>query len=128
MIEDFPALLRPINIVIGLTRSFIFELIARKFSSSIEFSIESHSRTTPFACQVSKFGYATLGLRACQPYFSMNRNGCLIGFLANLFGGSRRASPRVALPKVMVNKKFVSAAEGDCFRVLRAVVGARAQL
>ncbi|MDB5326044.1 MAG: topoisomerase type zn finger domain protein [Phycisphaerales bacterium] len=54
----------------------------------------------------------------------MEPKGCLFGFLANLFG-SGRASPRAGVPKVMVNKKFVSAAEGDFFRVLRAVVGTR---
>jgi len=49
--------------------------------------------------------------------------GCLVGFLANLFSASHR--PAAGMPRVMVNKRFVSPAEGEFFRVLRAVVGTR---
>ena len=51
--------------------------------------------------------------------------GCLVGFLTNLFGGSGRAASGPAVPKVIVNKKFVSNAEADFFRVLQRVVGTR---
>ena len=55
----------------------------------------------------------------------MEPKGCLLGFLANLFGCPRRASAAPALPKVIVNKKFVTPAETDFFRVLPPVVGTR---
>ncbi|MCS7034946.1 MAG: DUF2726 domain-containing protein, partial [Phycisphaerae bacterium] len=52
-------------------------------------------------------------------------NGCL-GFVFHLFGfggETRRAS--APLPKVQVNKYFVSNAEANFFRVLKRVVGDR---
>lgn len=56
----------------------------------------------------------------------MEAQGCLFGWLTKLFGQSERAaSGGPALPQVMVNKQFVTAAEADFFRVLRAVVGTR---
>jgi very-short-patch-repair endonuclease len=49
--------------------------------------------------------------------------GCL-GFLFRLFGGGGLTSIEASgLPKVQVNKYFVSNAEADFFRVLRKVVG-----
>ena len=51
--------------------------------------------------------------------------GCL-GFLLGLLGLRRKAAPAPAgMPQVMVSTKFVSGAEADFFRVLRAVVGDR---
>lgn len=55
----------------------------------------------------------------------MEPKGCLVGFLANLFNRSGGASPVASVPRVIVNRKFVSSAEADFFRVLRVVVGAR---
>ena len=54
----------------------------------------------------------------------MERKGCF-GFFTDFFTGSRRASAAAGLPRVTVNKKFISPAEADFFRVLRAVVGGR---
>jgi hypothetical protein len=54
--------------------------------------------------------------------------GCL-GFVFRLLGfGSARPAPVSTLPKVQVNKFFVSNAEGDFFRVLKRVVGERAHV
>jgi len=56
------------------------------------------------------------------------QHGCLFGWLANLFGGGGgddAAGSGAALPRVIVNKRFVTPAEADFFRVLRVVVGAR---
>ena len=51
--------------------------------------------------------------------------GCL-GFVFRLLGlGGTRTAPATALPKVQVNKYFVSNAEADFFRVLQRVVGSR---
>lgn len=51
--------------------------------------------------------------------------GCL-GFLFRLFrSGGTRPTPVSSLPKVQVNKYFVSNAEADFFRVLARVVGGR---
>lgn len=51
--------------------------------------------------------------------------GCL-GFLFRLFGaGAGPSRPGAALPKVQVNRYFVSEAEANFFRVLRSVVGSR---
>ena len=50
-------------------------------------------------------------------------SGCL-GFLSRLFASDSPSSGKAAaLPKVMVNKFFVSNAEADFFRVLTRVVG-----
>jgi hypothetical protein len=57
-------------------------------------------------------------MRADEP------QGCL-GFLFNLFGLSVRQPGPTSLPKVQVNKYFVSRAEADFFRVLNRVVGDR---
>ena len=53
--------------------------------------------------------------------------GCLFGFLANLFGRSGEGSAPAGsgLPLVIVNKRFVTEAEANFFRVLKAVVGQR---
>ena len=56
---------------------------------------------------------------------STERKGCLFGFLSLFFGGSRPTASGPGLLRVIVNKKFVSAAEADFFRVLRSVVGTR---
>lgn len=57
--------------------------------------------------------------------------GCL-GFLFRLFPGAmpsdRGASAAVDMPTVMVSNRFVSEAEADFFRVLRAVVGDRGHI
>ena len=51
--------------------------------------------------------------------------GCL-GFIFRLFGGNAASRPSSAdLPKVQINKFFVSNAEADFFRVLHKVVGTR---
>ena len=51
--------------------------------------------------------------------------GCL-GFLFHIFGLDERSrSPKASLPKVHVNKYFVTTAEADFFRVLCTVVGER---
>lgn len=52
-------------------------------------------------------------------------NGCL-GVFLRLFGvGADAPASTTSLPKVQINKYFVSDAEGDFFRVLRKVVGDR---
>jgi hypothetical protein len=58
---------------------------------------------------------------------SFQNRGCLFGWLVKLFGGGGKASAEAApgLPRVIVNKRFVTPAEADFFRVLKAVVGAR---
>jgi hypothetical protein len=53
------------------------------------------------------------------------QNGCIFGWLSKLFGSSKAPADGPAMPRVMVNKYFVSDAEADFFRVLRAVVGDR---
>jgi hypothetical protein len=54
--------------------------------------------------------------------------GCL-GFVFRLLGlGGARTAPATALPKVQINKYFVSNAEADFFRVLTRVVGGRAHV
>ena len=59
------------------------------------------------------------------------KTGCL-GFVFRLFPGlmpkENGVSAGVELPKVMVNNRFVSDAEADFFRVLRAVVGDRGHI
>jgi hypothetical protein len=57
----------------------------------------------------------------------MKSSGCLFSWFSSLFGGGIAASsPDAAkLPRVIVNKRFVSPAEEDFFRVLRHVVGER---
>jgi len=51
--------------------------------------------------------------------------GCL-GVLLRIFGvGADAPASTTSLPKVQINKYFVSNAEGDFFRVLRRVVGDR---
>lgn len=52
-------------------------------------------------------------------------SGCL-GFLFRLFGlGGGAPQPTTAMPRVQVNKYFVSDGEAGFFRVLRKVVGER---
>jgi hypothetical protein len=53
--------------------------------------------------------------------------GCLVGFLANLFGGTER-SPAAEMPKVMINKYFITNAERAFFLVLQTVVEDRARI
>ena len=58
----------------------------------------------------------------------MSKNvGCFFGWLANLLRGPEMSSSQVGplLPKVIVNKRFVTDGEANFFRVLRAVGGAR---
>jgi len=51
--------------------------------------------------------------------------GCL-GFLFRLFGvGGKSSNTSNSLPKIQVNKYFVSNAEADFFRILKRVVGDR---
>ena len=54
-------------------------------------------------------------------------SGCLFGLLANLFGSGETASSGdgASLPRVIVNKRFVTNAEADFFRLLCRVVGQR---
>lgn len=55
-------------------------------------------------------------------------SGCLFSFLANLFGRSGEdtsSGDGQSLPRVIVNKRFVTEAEANFFRVLKAVVGQR---
>lgn len=58
---------------------------------------------------------------------STGNRGCLFGWLADLLRGSgdAAASDSPLLPRVIVNKKFVTPAEADFFRVLKVVVGVR---
>lgn len=53
--------------------------------------------------------------------------GCL-GFLFTLFGDKSVNDHRSAMPKVIVNKYFVSNAEADFFRVLHRVVAGKAHV
>ncbi|WP_428937866.1 DUF2726 domain-containing protein [Fontivita pretiosa] len=54
--------------------------------------------------------------------------GCL-GFLFSIFGGRAESGAAIqTLPKVQVNRYFVSNAEGNFFRVLKHVVGQRAHV
>ena len=54
-------------------------------------------------------------------------SGCLFGLLANLFGrsGEDSAPAGSGFPLVIVNKRFVTEAEANFFRVLKSVVGQR---
>jgi len=52
--------------------------------------------------------------------------GCLLGFLANLFGTPTQSSD--APPAVLPNKYFISNAERAFFHVLRQVVGTRGHI
>jgi len=58
---------------------------------------------------------------------SSEPKGCLIGFLANLLGGGR-GDTSAQMPKVMVNKFFITQAEQAFFRVLQTVVAPRAHI
>jgi hypothetical protein len=57
----------------------------------------------------------------------MPKHGCLLGWLFNLLGERGGSAPvgGQRMPRVIVDKKFVSPAEAEFFRVLRAVVGTR---
>ena len=56
-----------------------------------------------------------------------DNRGCLFGWLQGVFRERASTSADVGprLPRVIVNKRFVSNAEADFFRVLKVVVGAR---
>lgn len=57
-----------------------------------------------------------------------SKSGCLFGFLAKLFhsfGDTPASSVGPSLPLVITNKRFVTEAEANFFRVLKAVVGQR---
>lgn len=60
---------------------------------------------------------------------SEEKVGCL-GFLFRVFQGptSAKTTDTASLPKVMVDKFFITDAEADFFRVLRAVVGDRGHI